>query len=333
MEYKEILSDLEKKIYHPIYILHGEEPYYIDIICNYIEKNVLTDEEKDFNQTVVYGKDTSAEAINALARRYPMMSDYQVVIVKEAQNVKDLADLKFYAENPLKSTILVLCHKYKKIDGKLSLIKTVQKNGCVLTSDKVPDYNLDKWIENFLKEQNIGYETNIPKLLADYLGNDLQRIANEIDKLQKAVPNLKKITADIVEKNIGISKQFNDFELQDAFGDRDTVKVFRILKVYEKNPKDNPPQRTIPILFNFFKNLFLMYYMPGKSDAEVASTLKINPYLVKIKYRTAMRNYTAMKLFKIISLLREYDMKTKGVDSGSTSSSELMRELAIKILA
>ena len=229
MEYKEILSDLEKKIYHPIYILHGEEPYYIDIISNYIEKNVLTEEEKDFNQTVVSGKDTSAEAINALARRYPMMSDYQVVIVKEAQNVKDLADLKFYAENPLKSTILVLCHKYKKIDGKLSLIKTVQKNGCVLTSDKIPDYNLDKWIENFLKEQNIGYETNIPKLLADYLGNDLQRIANEIDKLQKAVPDLKKITADIVEKNIGISKQFNDFELQDAFGSRDTVKVFLIL--------------------------------------------------------------------------------------------------------
>lgn len=333
MEYKEILSDLEKKIYHPIYILHGEEPYYIDKICDYIEKNILREEDKDFNQTVVYGKDTTVEAINALARRYPMMSDYQVVIVKEAQNVKDLAELNYYAENPLKSTILVICHKYKKIDGKLKLIKTVQKNGCVLTSDKVADYNLAKWIESYLKEQNLDYDMAIPNLLAEYLGNDLQRISNEINKLKEAVPNLKKITADIIEKNIGISKQYNDFELQDAFGVRDTAKIFRILKVYADNPKDNPPQRTIPVLFNFFKCLFLMNYMPNKSDTEIGTTLKLNPYLVKIKYRPAMRNYTPMKLFKIVSLLREYDMKTKGVDSGATSPSELMRELAIKILA
>lgn len=333
MEYKEILSELQKKIYRPIYILHGEEPYYIDKICDYIEKNILTDEEKDFNQTVIYGKDTTVEGINALARRYPMMSDYQVVIVKEAQNVKNLADLKFYAEEPLKSTILVLCHKYKKIDGKLSLLKTVAKNGCVLTSDKIPDYNLSKWIEGFLSDNKISFEPNIPALLADYLGNDLQRIANEINKLQEAVPNLSKITADIVEQNIGISKQYNDFELADAFGARDMAKIFRILKAYSENTKDNPPQRTILNLFSFFKNLFLMYYMPGKSDAEIASTLRINPYMVKIKYRPAQRNYSAMKLFNIISLFREYDLKLKGVNNGATEPEELMRELAIKILA
>lgn len=333
MEYKEILSELEKKIYHPIYILHGEEPYYIDKICDYIEKKVLSAEEKEFNQTVVYGKDTTVEGICALAKRYPMMSDYQVIIVKEAQNVRDISELKYYAEKPLKSTILVLCHKYKKLDGKTTLIKTVQKNGCVLTSEKIADYNLAKWIESLLKEQNIEYEGSIPNLLAEYLGNDLQRIVNEIEKLKKAEPNLKKITADIVEKNIGISKQYNDLELQDAFGSRDIAKIFRILKVYANNPKDNPPQRTIPILFTFFKNLFLMCYMQNKSEQEIAAILKIHPYIVKIKYKTALRNYSIGKLFAIISLLREYDLKTKGVDSGATPPHELMRELAIKILA
>ncbi|MCQ2959146.1 MAG: DNA polymerase III subunit delta [Bacteroidales bacterium] len=333
MEYKDIIAELQKKIYRPIYILHGEEPYYIDKVSDYIEQNILTEDEKSFNQTIVYGKDTSAEGINSIAKRYPMMSDYQVVIVKEAQNVKDLADLKYYAENPLKSTILVICHKYKKIDAKLSFIKLVEKNGCVLKSDKVADYKLSQWIVDFLSAQKISYDHDIPPLLADYIGNDLQRISNEIDKLKESIPGLKKITKDIVEQNIGISKNYNDFELMDAFGKRDVEKIFRILKVYSSNPKDNPPQRTIPLLFNYFKSLFLMYYMPGKSDAEIASVLRLNPYIVSINYRPAQRNYTAMKLFQIISIIREYDMKTKGVNSGATSPTELMRELAIKILA
>ena len=331
-EAEAILAELKKKIYRPVYILHGEESYYIDLISNYIEKNVLSEEEKDFNQTVVYGKDTSASGINAIARRYPMMSDYQVVIVKEAQNVKDIADLKYYVENPLSSTILVICHKGKKIDGKLSLIKLAKEHGCVLTSDKVPDYELDKWIENYLKGQNLTYEMGIPNLLAEYMGNDLHRIVNELNKLKQAEPNLTKITKDIVQKNIGISKEYNDFELQDAFAERNVEKIFRILKVYSANPKDNPPQRTIPLLFNFFKTLFLMYYVPYKNEYELGSQLKINPWVAKIKYIPAKQKYSAMSLFKIIALLREYDLKTKGVGSGSTSPSELMRELAIKIL-
>lgn len=332
MDYKEILTELSKKIYRPVYILHGEEPYYIDLISNYIEQNILSETEKDFNQTVVYGKDTNVDNIVAIAKRYPMMAQYQVVIVKEAQNVKNLAELKYYVENPLKSTILVICHKYKKIDGKLSLIKLAEKNGCVLNSEKIRDYNLPTWIKSFLTEEMISYEYGIPELLAEYLGNDLHKIVNEINKLKLAIPKLDKITKDIIEKHIGISKEYNDFELQDAFAERNLEKIFRILKAYSNNPKDNSPQRIIPNLFSFYKNMFLACYMPGKSDKEIAATLRLNEYVFKNKYCPAMKKYTAMQIYKIISVLREYDLKTKGVNSGAASPTELMREMALKIL-
>ena len=333
MEYKEILAELKKKIYRPIYLLEGEEPYYIDLISDYIENNVLSEDERAFNQKIIYGKDTNADEINALARQYPFAADYQVIIIKEAQNIKDLSDLIYYAEKPLKPTILVLCHKYKKLDGKTKFVKELQKSGCILVSEKVKDYQLSQWIQDYLKEQKLTYEIGIPDLLASYLGNDLHKIINEISKLRQSVPDLQKITRNHIETYIGISKQYSDFELCDAFGTKNADMVFKILNVYASNPKEFAPQRTIINLYSFFKNLFLMCYLPPNStDAEIGLKLGLNPYIVKIRYRAAKNNYSAMKLFTIISLIREYDMKTKGVDNGNTEPTELIRELALKIL-
>lgn len=357
MNYQEILSDLKQKKYYPIYVLQGEEPYYIDLISDYIEQNILTEEEKDFNQTIVYGKDTSVEQIITMARRYPMMANYQVIIVKEAQNIQFVkrggkskseddesneqseesisassSALVQYAENPLKSTILVICNKYKKIDGTSKFMKTVAKMGCVFTSDKIADWNLAQWIENYLRDEKLDFDYNIPNLLAEYLGSDLQKIANEITKLRNAVPGLKRVTADIIEKYIGISKEYNDLELVDAFAARNAEKVFRIINYYAMNPKDNPPQRTIPMLFSFFKNILILHYNLQRGDDELSKILGLNKFIIIKKYKPAMRNYPAMKTFKIISLLREYDLKTKGVNAGNATPQDLMKELAIKIL-
>lgn len=328
----EILGDLKNKIYHPIYLLHGEEPYFIDIITNYIENNILSNEEKDFNQTVVYGKDTTVDNIHALARQYPMFSDHRVVIVKEAQDIKNITELKTYAQNPLNSTILVICHKYKNIDGRSELLKIVNKNS-VLKSEKIAEYELTSWIQLYLKEQGLDYEYDVPNMLADYLGNNLHHIVNEIKKLRDNDKNLTKITKELVAKNIGISKEFNVIELNNAFAAHDTEKVFRILKVFEQNPKENPPQKVIPFLYSFFKNLFIIHYISKKSDADIATELGLNWYIVKSVYRPALTKYPPIKAFNIISLLREYDLKTKGVGSGATSPAEILRELAIKILA
>lgn len=352
LECSRILKDLQKKVYAPIYFLQGEETYFIDLISNYIENNILTPEEKDFNQTVVYGKDTTIDDIIALARRFPMMSNYQVVIIKEAQNLpiakakksdsndnENIAEasdnqkskaLEVYFANPQPSTILVFCYKYKTVPKTSKLLKALinNKKGEVFTSDKVPDFQISQWIENYLRNQNLAYDFPIPEMLGNFLGNDLQKIVNEIDKLKKAEPTMTKITANLVEKHIGISKQFNDFELIDAFGRRDVKKIFLIVDAYAKNPKDNPIQRTIPLLFSFFKTLFLMYY----TTENTASVLGINPYVFKIRYLPAKQNYKAMSLTRIISLLREYDLKSKGLNAGFIDSTELLRELSIKIL-
>lgn len=349
LECSRILKDLQKKVYAPIYFLQGEETYFIDLISNYIENNILTPEEKDFNQTVVYGKDTTIDDIIALACRFPMMSNYQVVIVKEAQNLSivkagkgdqigDVAEsekqssksLEVYFANPQPSTILVFCYKYKTVPKTSKLLKTLinNKKGEVFTSDKVPEYQINQWIENYLRNQNIAYDFSIPEMLGNFLGNDLQKIVNELDKLKKAEPTMTKITAGLVEKHIGMSKQFNDFELIEAFGRRDTKKIFLIVDAYAKNPKDNPIQRTIPLLFSFFKTLFLMYY----ATENTATVLGINPYILKSRYLLAKQNYKAMSLTRIISLLREYDLKSKGLNAGFIDSTELLRELSIKIL-
>lgn len=337
-DYKKIIAELEKNQYSPLYVLQGEEPYYIDKISDYIEANSLSEDDKEFGLHILYGADTTAENIALLAREYPAFGlQRQVIIVKEAQSLKKIDDIAIYAEKCMPTTVLVICYKGKKLDGRSSAAKTIAKNGCLFSSEKLPDYNLESWISNYLTESKIQADYGISQMLADYLGNDLQKIENEIAKLKQAVPEMTKITKDIVEKNIGISKKYNIFELVDAFVERDVTKVFSITKYFSSNPKELTPN-TLSSLYESFKNIFLLYYLDGKglSDEDIAKELGLSSnraFLIRMKYRPAKQRYSAMKLFNVIALIREYDMKMKGMNVGSATPPELLRELAMKILA
>ena len=332
MTYNEILSDLKKKIYHPIYFLTGEEPYYIDKITEYIEKNVLTDQEKTFNQMMFYGKDTDIGTIINTAKRFPMMANYQVVIVKEAQNIKKIEDLIYYIEKPLKSTILVLNYKYKLLDKRTKLYKSLNKNGIFFNSGKIYEDKIPGWIQNFLKERAYSIEPGIGLVLTDFLGSDLSKIVNELEKLIIVLPKGKTmITADLVEKNIGISKEYNNLEFNKALGRKDILKANRIANYFCKNPNHNPLTLTISSLYYFFSKVLAYHFVKDKSRGNLASKLKINPYFIS-EYQAAARLYSAGKIAKIISLIRKYDLKSKGMGNVSMSDCELLKELTYQIL-
>jgi len=330
MTFEQILSDLKNKIYKPIYLLTGDESYYIDNITKYIEDNVLNETEKEFNLTIVYGKDVDARMIDNIAKRYPMMSNYQVVIVKEAQEVKDIESLQYYAENPLNSTILVLNYKYKTLDKRKKLHKAISSTGLIFTSKKLYDNQIPDWISNYLKGKNLLIAPTASAMLAEYLGSDLSKIANELNKLSIILPENTKITPEHVEKNIGISKDFNNFELQKAIAAKDILKANRIINYFANNQKEHNIISTITILFNFFTKLLMLYFIKDKSKQNIAAVLKINPYFVQ-EYLAAQKKYSGGKLVQIISILREYDLKSKGVDS-SADAGELLREMTFKIL-
>ncbi len=336
MDFKQIIADLKKKVYYSVYLLMGEEPYYIDEISNFIEKNVLTDTEKEFNQTILYGKDTDVITIISNAKRFPMMANYQVVIVKEAQNIKDLFDDKnliHYIKNPLESTILVLCYKYKKYDKRRVFAKAISasKKGILFESKKLYDNQIPTWISNFLKQKEYSISPKAVMLLAEYLGTDLSKIANEIGKLIINIPKNLEITPEHIEENIGISKDFNYFELQKALGKKDIFKANQIVNYFASNQKEHPLVVTIPILYTYFSKTLIYHCLNDKSRNNVASVLSINPYFV-MDYQIAGRNYNIKKIITIISYLREYDLKSKGVGSISTSKGELLKELVFKIL-
>jgi DNA polymerase III subunit delta len=332
MNYAEIIKELESKRYRPIYFLMGDEPYFIDKITSFIEKNVLTESEKAFNQVVVYGSDTDIGNVINSARRYPMMSNQQVVIVKEAQNIKNIDDLVYYADNPLTSTILVVNYKFRKIDKRKKLYLAIAKNGIVLESNKLYDSQVPDWITNSLKEKKVEIKPAAAVLLTEFLGNDLGKIVNELDKLILTLPAGKKeIDAAHIEKNIGISKDFNNFELQNALIGKDYLKANRIINYFEKNPKNNPIVLTITSLYMFFTKVLLYQSLPDKSKQNVASVLKINPYFVG-DYQKAARIYSFAKVKNIISYLREYDIRSKGIGNVSTSDGDLMKELIYKIM-
>ncbi|MDR2962781.1 MAG: DNA polymerase III subunit delta [Bacteroidales bacterium] len=332
MDYQQILQDLDKKIYYPIYLLSGEEPYYIDKIADKIADCVLTDDEKSFNLSVLYGKDTDAGSVGQLSKRFPMMSSYQVVIVKEAQDLKKIEDLHFYAENPLKSTILVLCYKYKKFPATTTLAKLVKKHGVLFDSPALREWEVGKWVKAYVKEQGYSIDDDTAALLAEFLGNSMHKLENEIQKLMILLPKASAITRKDIEKNIGISNEYNNLELTKAFGNKDVFKVQRILNSYAANPKANPMPVTIAALYGYFRKLLLLYFVPKTNEA-IAETLKISPQPFVIQqYQNAQKRYSAAKLVEIVALLRQYDMMSKGVDVGSTSQGDLMRELAFKIL-
>ncbi|GAF01411.1 DNA polymerase III subunit delta [Saccharicrinis fermentans] len=282
-EFQHIMADLKNRQFKPIYFLMGEETYYIDMITNYIIDNVLTEEEKGFNQSIYYGKDVDATTITMAARRYPMMSQYQVVVVKEAQYLDKIEELQHYASAPLNSTILVINYKYKTLDKRKKLATILKKNKAIFEFKKLYDNQVSAWITGYLKEEGLSIDMKASTLLADSLGADLSKIVKELDKLKVAIGNeVKQITPEHIEKNIGLSKDYNSFELQKALVSKDILKANKIIKVFAKNPKDHPIQATISVLFNYFSKLMVYYYLTDKSKGNVAKELSINLILYKI---------------------------------------------------
>lgn len=332
VSYEEILSDLKKRIFKPVYFLSGEEPYYIDLITEYIEENVLPEAERSFNQIVIYGDDTTVPSIIETSRRFPMMASHQVVIIKEAQSIRKIEDLAIYVEKPLPSTILVINYKYKTLDKRTKFVKLLESHAVYFESAKLRDYQVPAWIDKFLMTRGIKSDPSASAMLTEYLGTDLHKIANELNKLIITLPKSKPyISASIIEKNIGISKDYNNFEFQKAIGEKNILKANMIVNHFAANPKDNPLTLTISSLFSFFTKLLSFHYLTDKSKNNVASVLKINPFFVK-DYESAAAKYNASKTIAVISLLRTYDMKSKGYGDTSSEPGDLLKELTFKIL-
>lgn len=330
--HEHILNDLKRKSYSPVYLLMGEEPYYIDVISDYIQDNILNDSEKEFDQTIIYGKDTDIRTIINAAKRYPMMASYQVLIVKEAQQIKDWDDLVFYLQNPLKSTILVFCYKYGNPDRRKKWVQEVAKSGIIYESNKLRDYEIGSWITRYCKSKDVAIEEKAVTMLADFLGTDLSKLVNEVDKLILTKPlDSKYITPELIEKNIGISKDYNVFELLAALVNKDILKANRIVKYFADNKKANPMVLTLSQLFKFFSDLMIYHYLFDKSPSNVASELKINPYFVK-DYQKAAQVFNQRKTMNIIGWIRETDARYKGIDNPSTDEGDLLKELIYKIL-
>ena len=330
-EVKQLVADIKNKNLKPIYFLMGEEAYYIDKISNFIETTVLAEEERGFNQMVLYGRDVTIEDIVGNAKRYPMMAEYQVVIVKEAQDLsRTIEKLVKYAENPQPTTILVVNYKYKKIDKRKSLYKTLKKTGVVYESKKLYENQVADWIRRVLSPKNFTITPKAAQMLVEFLGTDLSKINNELEKLQIILPKGTEISPDAIEENIGISKDYNNFELRKAIGERNTVKAYSIVNYFADNPKDNPMVVTVSLLFSYFSQLLHFHGLKDKSPRSVASTLRVNPYFVN-DYISAARNFPMRKVSIIVSTLREFDVRSKGVGSNAVPQGDLLKELLVRI--
>ncbi|WCO02943.1 DNA polymerase III subunit delta [Psychroserpens ponticola] len=330
---KQIVADIKKGQIKPIYFLMGEEPYYIDAISDYIENNVLAEEEKGFNQMVLYGRDVAVDEIVSNAKRYPMMAERQVVIVKEAQDLsRTIEKLASYVEHPQPTTVLVINYKYKTLDKRKTLYKTLKKAGVIFESKKLYENKVADWIRRVLSGQNYTISPKASQMLVEFLGNDLSKINNELGKLKIVLPEGTQITAEHIEENIGISKDYNNFELRKAIGERNSLKAFKIVNYFANNPKDNPMVVTVSLLFGFFSQLLQFHGLNDKNPRNVASALKINPYFVN-EYVSAARNFPMRKVSGIVSILREFDVKSKGVNSNAVPQGDLLKELLVKILS
>ncbi|WP_431109172.1 DNA polymerase III subunit delta [Winogradskyella poriferorum] len=332
-EVKALVADIKKGQIKPIYFLMGEEAYYIDKISDFIEDNLLDEAEKGFNQMVLYGRDVTIDDIVSNAKRYPMMAERQVVIVKEAQDLsRTIEKLASYAENPQPTTVLVVNYKYKKIDKRKALYKAINKNGSVVfESKKLYDNQVPDWIRRVLKGQGYDISPKAAQMLVEFLGTDLSKVNNELEKLKIVLPKGTQITPDHIEENIGISKDFNNFELRKAVGERNIVKAHQIAKYFADNPKDNPMVVTVALLFNFFSQLLHLHGMTDKNPRSVASALRVNPYFVN-EYLTAARNYPMKKVSAVVALLREFDVKSKGVGANAVPQGDLLKELLVRIM-
>ena len=332
MDHKQIIQDLKNKVYHPVYFLTGDENYYIDLIADYIEDNVLDETEKDFNQTILYGKENNMATIISAAKRYPMMANNNVVIVKEAQHLTtQLNELEAYLENPTPSTLLVFCYKYKKIDGRKAIGKKLKKKAVFFESKKLYDNQIPDWITGYLRSKKYPITPQAALLIAEFLGANLGKVVNEIDKLTINIPKGKEITPTLVEEHIGISKDFNNFELNKALGIKDVLKANKIINHFASNEKNHPLVVTISLLYSFFSNILKVHYTKDKSRNNLAAVLRVSPFFVG-EYEVAARNYNIRKTVEIIGYLRDYDLKSKGVNNVSVDNGGLLKELVFKIL-
>lgn len=330
-EINNIVADIKNGNLKPIYFLMGDEPYYIDKISDFIEENVLNEADKGFNQVVMYGRDVSIDEIISSAKRYPMMAERQVLIVKEAQDLSRTIDkLESYAENPQPTTVLVINYKYKKLDKRKKAYKAIAKNGLIYESKKLYENQVSDWIRRVLSGKKYNIEPKAAQLLVEFLGTDLSKISNELDKLTTVLPAETIINASHIEENIGISKDFNNFELRKAVGEKDVVKANRIINYFAQNPKNNPLVMTISLLNGFFTQLLMYHGLKDKSKGSVAKSLGVNPFFVD-DYVTGARNYPMRKVSQIIGLLREADVKSKGVGANQ-SHEDILKELLFKIL-
>ena len=317
----------------PVYMFQGEESYFIDQLTELLIKCVLDDSERDFNQTIVYGSDVNVATVINACKRFPMMSERQLVVVKEAQNLKNIEELVYYVMQPQPSTVLVLNYKYGKLDGRKKLSGEIAKAGILFESKKLYENKIPQFIISYLQTKQITIEPKAAQILTDYLGNNLSKLTNELDKLMLSLPeNQRRITPELIETNIGISKDFNNFELQSAIAKRDVLKANRILKYFNENPKNNPIIPTLSTLYNFFSNLMICHFSQDKSEHTLMALLGLRFGFQLLDYTNALRIYTPFKTMEIVGLLREYDAKSKGFDNISASEGDLMKELAYKIM-
>ncbi|MFM1879005.1 MAG: hypothetical protein RLZZ241_1871 [Bacteroidota bacterium] len=332
-EVKQLIEDIQSRKLASVYFLMGEEPYYIDRISDFLANNVLTEDERGFNQMVLYGKDVTVEEIISQAKRYPMLSEYQVVIVREAQHLsRTIEQLTTYVENPQTATILVICYKYKTLDKRKKLIKALNSSGSVVfESKKLYENQVADWIRRVIAGSRFKISHKAAALLVEYLGADLSRIANELDKLKLVFPTGTEITPEIIESHIGISKDYNNFELKKAIAERNLLKATQIINYFALNPKDNPFVLTVSLLHNFFTQLLQYHGLLDHNPKHVAQALRINPYFVN-EYQNAARHYPIKQVSKILAVLREMDLKGKGVGANALAQRDLLQELLIKIV-
>ncbi|MCV9933803.1 DNA polymerase III subunit delta [Flavobacterium sp. LS1R47] len=326
-----IVNDIKAGNIKPIYFLMGEEPYYIDKLAEYIEKNILSEEEKGFNQTVLYGRDVSVDDVVSAAKRYPMMADRQVIIVKEAQDLSRTIDkLETYASNPMETTVLVFCYKYKTLDKRKKVTKLLGQKGLVYESKKLYENQVGDWIKRVLSGKGYSIEPKANAMLVEFLGTDLSKINNELEKLQIILPKGTAITPTHIEENIGFSKDYNVFELRKAIGERNQIKAYKIAENFAHNPKDYPLVMTTGLVFGFFIQLLKYHGLKDKNPKNVATAIGVNPYFLK-EYDLAIKNYPMRKVSQVVSALRDIDVKSKGVGANALPQSDLLKEMLYKI--
>ena len=333
ISYEDILKDIKNKNFAPIYFLMGEEDYYIDRITDYIVDTALTETEKEFNLTILYGLDTDIDAVINSAKRYPMMSERQVVVVREAQKLMRIEDLTYYLQKPLNSTILVICYKHGSIDRRKKIVAEIAKVGVLFESKPLKEGQVPGFIATYLKRKKVDIEPKASEMMTEFVGTDLSRMVGELEKLIITLaPGQHRITAEQIERNIGISKDYNNFELRNALIEKDVLKANRIVKYFIDNPKNNPLQVTLAVLFSYFSNLMVAYYSPQKSDQAVAAFLNLRSPWQARDYIKGMHMYSGVKVMHIVTAIRNCDAKSKGLGNSSVSSGELLRELVYIIL-